>query len=157
MSTERQIFEALVTKLANSSYVTDTNNIIIGESLDHSQLNESFFPRLEVLAIKSKEDDYIDQRQISQEFRFSVCGWVRRDRFNNLITKDDMYYLMDFLDDTRKLIKSFNTDRINGIFVCDGFEKVSGYGESFYDFEIIEKLDSFTLIQAIEFTVADGG
>jgi hypothetical protein len=155
VSVERQFLIKLLAKLRTCTYITSSANVIVGEMLEHSQLDNTMFPRLEILIAKSKENDYIDQRQIESEFRFSIAGWVRREKFNNLVTEDDTFYLLDFAYEVKRLVKSFNSDKVNGIIVCDGFTQVSAFAELFYEHEIIEKLDSFILMHGIEFTLPD--
>jgi len=144
----------LITSLVNkTTFVNDPDNVIIGETADVLGKPDDFFPRLETLITKMKDDGYIDQRMMDQSFRFSIMGYIRREEENT--TSDDMFSLIKFARECKKIVYESNSDRANGDSPCDGFMQVGGFTEVFLEYEQIPKHSAFLLEAEVEIQLAD--
>ena len=147
-------FNYLITNFKNkTTYVTNPDNIIIGETVDIAGKPDTYFPRLEVLVDKLKFDGYIDQEQIKQGFRFTVVGIFRRE--SNDVVAQDMFNLMGFARETIKIVNQANTDRRTGETICDGFIQIDGYPEIFMDHEMFPKTSTFVLAAEADIELSD--
>lgn len=128
---------------SKKTIVTDNDNIVIGEIAGIESKKDTFFPRLEILVNKLKMDGYLDQRNMEQSFRFTVVGFIKRD--DDSVTDSDMFDLVKFARETIKIIHQANTDRRNGVTVCDGFQQIDGFTEVHLVYEEIPKMSTFVL------------
>lgn len=136
-----QFFDYLITKFnAESTFVTSSDNIIIGESLDLIHKPASYFPRIEFLVGKLKFDGYIDQRNLEQSFRITLGAHIKR--ASDATTPDDMYNAIKLAREITKIIYSINSDKVSGIDICDGFIQIEGYSEADIEYEIFPKITS---------------
>jgi hypothetical protein len=135
---------AIQAKLATGSYVTNPNNIKMGESpsiLDLVTSDGSNFPRFELLIEKDKSNGYLSQRQKEFSFRLSLAGYMQRD--SDEVSFSDMVNLTNFGVETRSLIFSFLDDKQAGNSPCTGFSRMGEFDECFYEFEIFPKISAF--------------
>jgi hypothetical protein len=147
-------FKALVEKYKKNTFITNSTNVIIGESVDLLALDkDTEYPRMEILIDKDKSDGYQSQRDQMRSFRFNVAGYIHRE--NDVTTEEDMFNLMLFGMQTYALTFSFLDDKQAGKSPCQGFEMLDAYPETFYDFEMIPKITTFIFVAAAQIYLPD--
>lgn len=149
-----QFLDYLMNKYTTlGTYVTNPDNIVIGESMSMVTRPDADFPRLEFLISKLKYDGYTDQRVINQTFRFSVGGHLRRAQDDT--TKEDMFDAIKWGRELVKLMYEIHNDVIAGNFPCDGFIQMSGFPEVFMEYELFPKITSVILVAEAEIQLYD--
>jgi hypothetical protein len=143
MSNIGNYFSALTTKLGTCTYITDSNNIIIGESVDIAGLKSSYFPRLEILITKDKGDGYESQRRMRFQFRYSIAGYIMRN--SQSVTITDVVNIMNFALNVRALNYNFLDDKQSGNPPCSGFDSLGAFPECFYEWELFGPVSAFIL------------
>jgi hypothetical protein len=145
--------DSLITKLASTTLITDTNNIIVGETQDVFKLSDTQFPRLEILVAKDKCDGYVAQRKQNYSFRYSIMGMIKRTSMDT--TKSDMLTLMGFGIQVRALNYQFLDDKQAGNPPSSDFTKMGEFPECFYEFEMYAPLSAFLLDMEAHFYLSD--
>lgn len=144
----------LITNLnSKSTFATNSDNIIIGETINLAERESDFFPRVELLIKKMKDDGYVDQRIVDQSFRFTAIGHIHRAADDT--TKEDMFTLIRFARETKSIIYGANTDRRLGNTICDGFKQIGGFTEIDMDFEMFPYISSFLIEGEAEIELED--
>ena len=136
--------KALEAKLKTSVLIADPDNVVMGDSRDILALPDTAFPRLEVLITKVKTNGYFSQRQQMFAFRYTIAGYIRRTV--DEVDFDDMVTLMDWGRQVVALNYSFLDDKQAGSSPCTGFLKMGDYPETFYDFELVDRISTFLII-----------
>jgi hypothetical protein len=132
-------FQALYTKLSLCSYITDTNNILIGESVDLLSLSDTEFPRLEVLTYRDIGLGYKTDRKIDFGLHYCIVGYA----------KDvSIEYMTEFGVEVRCLNFQFIDDKILGNSPCHGFISLYGYPELFVREELFGGIYTFMLFMS---------
>lgn len=140
-----QFMDSLEEKLTGCSFIDNSENVIVGETYDFFSLGVDDYPRLEILIDKDKGDGYYTQVGMEQSFRASVAGYLLREEEDT--QKIDMYNLITFGHECRRLIYQLNIDKETGDAPCDGFIQIAGFSEIFYEYELgIPKVSSFIFV-----------
>lgn len=153
MSSLGTLLTSIDTKLKTVSEITNPDNVIIGETIDIFSKNETFFPRLEILIDKDKFDGSVGQRGVDHSYRFTIGGFLRRDRHDVNLTQ--MLNLVQFGENVVSKIVSFKDDRIHGNPPVPGFLTVSNFTEIWYEFELVEKISTFVTAFSIDVNTTD--
>lgn len=143
MSSFSEYFTALNSKLANSTYVTDTSNITFGESPDIASYTASKFPRLEILIVKLKCNGYVSQRKMTWAIRYAIVGYIATDTDSFFPTVSEINEITNFSKETVDLNYQFLNDKQAGTPPCTGFETLGQYPEIFIEKELIPKTITF--------------
>ena len=138
---------------ANKSYVTDNANIVIGESVDLTMKDSAFFPRLEMIVKKMKDDGYLAQQMMEKSYRITVMGDIRRAQDDT--TAQDMWDIIGFANETSSTLYGANTDRRNGVTICEGFMQIGGFTEIALGYELYPKTSSFVMECEAELQLED--
>lgn len=155
MSAFSDFFTALNTKYASSSYVTDTDNIVFGESVDVMSLGEDSFPRLETLVIKAKCNGYADQRNLEWALRFGTAGFIKVDNDTPHLTLSELSQITNFGVETVSLVYQLLDDKQSGSLVLDSFEKFGEYPEIFIEKELFPNTVAFLFAHEAHFLLPD--
>ena len=149
-----QFLDFMICKfIDNATFATDPSNIVVGETRDTLGLSDSKLPRLELLITKSKNNGYIDQRQVDKSYRFSVGGHLRREQEET--TPEDMWEAVRWGTELESSFYSLNDDKIAGKSPCDGFIQVGGFCEVYYEYELFPKITSILMVAEIEVQLTD--
>jgi len=146
-------FKALETKLKTCTYITDSANVIVGESKDLFAHEDSNFPRIEVLCKVFNGSGYASQRSMDSRLRVIVVGYIKRT--SDEVNFDDMVTLTNFGIELSALIYGLLDDKSNGLISVPGFLKFSGYPSAYYDFELIPKISTALLEVEVDFQLDD--
>lgn len=154
MDSFAEYLDYLVRKLRTN--VTDPRNIIVGETKSLMGLYDESFPRCEILVDKLKFDGFQDQRNLLQSYRFSIAGYIRRHGDHpEDVTLDDMVQLISFARKTFRSVMSAHDDKLAGVPVCTGFQKIDGYPEIHLEFEMFDQISAFLMMAEIEVYLPD--
>ena len=145
------MLKAVETKLKTASFLTDVNNVIIGESdpFDLEKFEDDKYPRMEILVDKLKGSDYVSQNTQDEEFRISIAGYIRR--ADRAVTSQDMYDIINEGTEAKSLMYSFNDDSVGGTDPTDGYLFVGGFYELFFEYEFMTRIASWIL--EVEFKI----
>lgn len=149
-----QLMEYIVDKIrTKSTFITNPENVVIGESLSLLDKPDKMFPRAELLIVKDKANGFIDQRQINHSLRISIGGHIKRDQ--DLTTPQDMYDAVSFGNEIMNVIYTMHEDNIQGIEICDGFIQVGGFNEIFYEYELFPRTTTVIVIAEVQIETYD--
>lgn len=146
-------FEALKSKIETSTYITDADNVVVGETKDLFAHEDANFPRVEILCKVFNGSGYASQRSLDFRLRIIVVGYLKRD--SDDVTISDMTNLTNFGIDLSTLIYGMLDDKQNGLTNVPGFLKFSGYPSAYYDFELIPKISTALLEVEADFQLND--
>jgi len=140
---------------ANSTYIKDPDNVVIGESLSMLDKPDSYFPRAEALITKRKYNGWLDQRILNQSFRFSIGAHLRREHDHT--TEEDMYDALDWGDELMRSIYNMHEVAIQQgpDAICEGFIQVSGFPEVFAEYELFPRITTVILVAEVEIQLRD--
>jgi len=151
-----QFIDYLQKKLQVLPTISDPRNVIVGETLSLLDLPIEAFPRAEILITKLKGNDFIDQRNLNQAFRFTIAGFIRRSGFSvQNISADDMFASMHFGREILKVILDTHNSVISGEKVCDGFLQISGYPEISFEYEMFDEITTCIVSAEAEIMLPD--
>jgi hypothetical protein len=151
-----QFINYLQTKLQEIPTISDPRNVIVGETISLLDLPEEAFPRIEILITKLKGQDFIDQRNLQQGFRFSLAGFLKRTGFNaQNVSSDDMFQSMRFGREILKVVLDTHTAVISGEPICDGFLQISGYPEISFEYEMFDEITTCIVSAEAEVMLPD--
>jgi len=139
----------------NYSYIKDSKNVVIGESLSLLDKPDSDFPRAEILIQKQKYNGWVDQRVLDQSFRFSIGVHIRR--VKDETTEEDMFDALNAGQELMKTIYRMHEtviDKGAGA-ICDGFIQIAGFPEIYYEYEIFPRTTTIILIAEAEIQLWD--
>lgn len=135
--------KAIKVKIEQSAFITNSENILIGESFDLLGKPDSEFPRAEYQVRNMLGQGYYAQRLQDENVTVSIQGFMRRAQDDLL--EQDMVDIINFGQEIRSLIYSFNNDKVSGNTVPKGFVQMDGYPEMWAEFEIMPKTSTFIL------------
>jgi hypothetical protein len=138
---------------SKKTIVTSNDNIFIGEKANIQMLSDSDFPRLEIVIKKLNGGGYVDQGNIDEGFRVTIVGFIKRDSDDT--TDQDMYDIINFARETKKIVYQANSDRGAGTTVCEGFEQISGFSEIFVGYEMAPRTSAFVFEFEAEILLRD--
>jgi len=157
MDSFSQFLDYLVKKIQTSvPTISDPLNVIIGESKSLVTMYDDQFPRAELLISKLKFDNFIDQRMMSQSFRFSVAGYIKRHgNHTDDVTPEDMYQAITFGRQVMHAIMDSHNDKIAGVPICDGFQQINGFPEVHFEYEMFDQITAFIVVAEAEIQLID--
>ncbi len=150
------LLDAIMAKCRALDWITDPENAIFGETHPHEMMGfaDDKFNRIEVLINDSKEEGDVDQYSTDEAFRINVAGFIKRETLST--SEDDMKDLINFANATKKAIKGFNREKMEGNPPCKGFVQMGQYAKIFYEYEFIDCVGSFLLDIEIKLNLDNG-
>jgi hypothetical protein len=126
MSTFSPFITAVKDKiLATSSYVTDSANVLYTNNVDLATLPATAFPRIEFYVDTATGNDYVSQRDIEWEFRFSFMGYLKRtdlqDGSESMWTEADFVDIWNFAEETMANVMNILDDTQNDPLLAPNF------------------------------------
>jgi hypothetical protein len=148
MSTFSPFISAVETKiLAESSYVTNSDNILYCDNVDIASLPAEAFPRMEFFVGAAKGDGYASQRDIEWEFDFSFIGYLKRTELQNnsesMWTKADFENIWTFAEESMAIVMGILDDSQSDPLLAPNFLMFRGTPALVVSCELIPNISTF--------------
>lgn len=148
MSTFAPFIAAIKTKILNeSTYITDSNNMLLTNNVDISSLPDSAFPRVEIFVEDAQAEGYESQRTLEWNFRFWFTGYIRRtptgDGSESLWTETDFTNIWSFAEETMAIVFGLMDDHQADNSIAPSFIMFKGTPVLSVNCEIIPNISVF--------------
>lgn len=133
--------------LTDSSYVTDSANILLTNNVDIATLSDTSFPRVEIFVEEAHGEGYETQRTIQWCYRFWFTGYLKRtdtqDGSQSLWTEADFLSIWDFAEETMASVMGILDNVVANPSSAPNFLFFRGSPKIFANCEIIPNISTF--------------
>lgn len=133
--------------LTDSTYITDSSNVLLTNNIDIATLPDTAFPRIELAVDMAKCDGYESQRTLQWCYRFWFTGYLRRsttqDNSQSLWTESDFLSIWDFGEETMAIVMGILDDNIANPLLVPNFIMFNGSPLLSANCEIIPNISTF--------------
>jgi len=90
---------------------------------------------------------------MNRTYRITVVGSIRRETDDT--TDQDMWDIIGFATETKKLLYQINDDKRSGTAICSGFIQIGGFTEIDLGYELFPRVSLFVMECEAELQLTD--